>query len=143
IDDLKHHELRAWLTREAPDYYLVHTPPGGFEKPVLSLPWFTAAYTRVYREGGIEIYKRTAPVADAQVAVTQSAQALSENLMRQLAVQGVDVSEQRRHDAITGLVGGYLNDPALQELAFSGTPGEIDFKPLATWAVGASGANGL
>ena len=80
VDDLRNHDLVAWIERNEPEYWVVHEPPWLlWETEALNQPWFLQAYRAVHEIGPgrdiqtVRIYERYRTIEEAKALVGDEA----------------------------------------------------------------------
>ena len=65
VEDIEKRDLKSWMHRTKPDYFVTHEPRWHFEV-VMDEPWFASAYTMVFKSStGVNVFGRTGVVPDS------------------------------------------------------------------------------
>jgi hypothetical protein len=129
VSEVRRGDFTSWLTREEPDYWIVHQPAWSFEQAALQ-PWFALAYEPVFSQQGLVVWKHVRPISEAKAL---AASALSPPTADVLQLVGPAASAPGAANAVASLLAVYSMRPDLQH-AFGPAPGLVDLAGLFSWA---------
>jgi hypothetical protein len=109
-------DLRSWLDREAPDYYVQHVPGWRMETPAASAEWFAKAYRPVFQSdvrgwSRVRVFERVKSRAAARRS--DELVLLSPTVVRALEDAGATVGPDEEA-AFNALLAEYLSSVELQ-----------------------------
>jgi hypothetical protein len=110
-------DLRSWLDREAPDYYVQHVPGWAMETPATSADWFARAYRPVFQSdvqgwSHVRVFERVKSRAAAKRS--DEIVLLSPTVGRALEDAGATVGSDEKA-AFNALLARYLSSTELQK----------------------------
>jgi hypothetical protein len=136
VEELKRRDTTTWITREEPDYWLVHQPSWIFEDAA-ALPWFPLAYRPVWSRSPVAIWQKTRPIAEAKRLEQTTIEPAASSLADQLAIPSADADSRQ---AVASLLAVVSTRPDLRRDYVHGDV--VDLSGLLKWATRPQTVNG-
>lgn len=130
VNEIANRDPVSWLSREEPDYWIVHQPQWSGMEAAASEPWFSLAYQPVWTNGSVVVWKHYRAIAEAKRLVETLVEPTASQICDQLEVPASDLMTRR---AITALVALFGVRDDLQ--ATYSSSGRFDLAGLIAWAV--------
>ncbi|MBW0089573.1 hypothetical protein I4I73_10920 [Pseudonocardia sp. KRD-184] len=135
VREIANRDPISWLTREEPDYWVVHQPQWAGMEAAASEPWFALAYQPVWSNGKVVVWQRFRAIAEAKYLTSTLIQPTASQISAQLGVPYEDEATRR---AIATLMAIFQSRSDLQAEYLSDE--RFDLAGLLGWATSPAGA---
>lgn len=131
VHEIAAHDSVSWLSREEPDYWVLHQPQWPGMEAAASEPWFSLAYRPVWSNGIVVAWKHIRPIDEAKGLLASKIEPAAAKLADQLEVPTSDVMSRK---ALSALLAFLNSRPELRDTFVHN--GMLDTKKLLEWAGG-------